>query len=314
MKFSPDLESESLYREHPAINYSLLKSIDSSVHSLVSETKANRRAMQLGSGVDILLTQDKKAFEERFEVYKNTPAEPSLKMKKLFAACNTWEEVLPTAKEQKFGGNWTDETRLAKLEEFKEWFELMLIAREKDIITPAEQDKIFKAATTIKAEPFLNEIFTTPHETYFQFPVLSTIDGIEYKILIDFMIVDHKRKIIWPFDIKTHDKSYKNYVANAFFHWRHDIQSSLYRHVLINRFPDYTVEDFVNIVYSFSTDLVVKANTKNYFEKARDGYKRKGVDYKGWKELTDDYLWHMETQKFDYSRQVYESNGEIVIC
>lgn len=314
MTLSPDFQTEREYREFNAINYSILKNLDTSLNSVIKPTTHSTRAMNLGTGVDILITQNKDVFYERFEVHTTTPKEPPVSIQKIFLACESWDQVFDEAKAQEYGGKWRDETIMSKLEDHKDWFELMLRAREVSVITPAEEEKIFLAATNITSNKFLQDVFESPLQKYYQFGIHCKVNGIVYKVLLDMMLVNEKEKKIYPFDLKTHDKSCNNYVENAFFLWRHDIQSSLYKTVLEARFPEYQIMDFTNIVYSFSTQKAIKVDTHKFYEKARKGYVRNGVIYKGWEQLTDDLLWHQEGDIWDYSREIYENNGVVVVC
>lgn len=92
----------------------------------------------------------------------------------------------------------------------------------------------------------------------YQIMLLSTINGIEFKCMLDAVLFDHKYKRIWPIDIKTgalSKDSFSDFVEECYCYYNYYIQAGIYRKILIEYFKyhpvykNYTVEEF-RFIYS----------------------------------------------------------------
>jgi len=165
--------------------------------------------------------------------------------------------------------------------------------------------------------PFDRE-FTGEHiEVFDQLAIYWEEDGIKYKALLDKVIVNHTKKTIQPYDIKTTSSSD---FREAFSQYRYDLQGAFYTDALYHwmdqmGWKDYTVKAFTFIVV-FTNDKGIapqlwKMGSSDY-RSGRDGI-RKVVNFgwhvKGYRSLIYDLQWHIKENKWKYPRSVYLQNG-----
>lgn len=305
------------YRDYDALNYSLLKAVDSDPGTLVVDDKDFSDAMKLGDAVDILMFTPEQ-FEKKYWVSSASKPTASL----LLLA----DEVAKKGLKDKYDiealsqqlGLWNttkdEEKRIAKWDVDIFWDYITEVENSKDkiIITPEENVKINLAVKTLNNHIFTKDIFNTDLRIERQLAIVFEYEGTLFKCLLDLVLFDDKNKIIYPYDLKTTSEGIFGF-AKKVFYWRYDIQASLYTHGLESEFPDYEVKDFKDIVYSFVSEKPLVYNLGAYKEKSRDGFIKNDREYTGWLEMAENLIWHQDNKIFDYPKKIYESNGEIVL-
>jgi hypothetical protein len=80
-------------------------------------------------------------------------------------------------------------------------------------------------------------------------------------------------------------------------------------------YPDYKVDKF-RFIYISRLDntkpIVYKVND-HILNTAYKGYSLNGKDYKGIKDLVNDYKWYKENPLEIYSKDIVDNNGELLI-
>lgn len=317
------------YRKHPALNFSTLAALDKGPQYLLKEEKEYTEAMKLGSAVDCLIT-DPNSFYEKFIIATANKPTGQLEyfvdqLLSLVEGDYPSEEDFITAYENT--KQWNGGKLQASLDKFKErfekegknYFKFVLDSQGKDILTSEDYMNCVKLSNAITKGVFTEKFFILEPgvEILYQTPIIFNCLEFQYKILVDYIKIDHNKKTISPADIKTMADSVSNF-KNSIWKYRYDIQSSLYskgvRVWVKKNYPDYKVEDFKFIVGSFSTMKTAIFNAGNLFDiGANGGTTSFGYKYKGWYELSNLYKWHVDNQIFDYTKEVYENNGEIIL-
>lgn len=323
------------YREYPALNYSTLSKLDRNPELLLKDTTEDSTALTLGSVVDCLIT-DPARYSKDYIVA--TVPEPTgqlgdfvSKLMNLWRVDTNLEDIFDLAYEdvkEGNGGKLRD-----SLEKFidnfetkggKEYFDFLVKAAGKKVISVEQNSMANKLAFFIMTNKYTADYFTKligePSYTdiLYQVPIVFEEDGVVYKILLDMLYINHMAKVIQPIDIKTMSEAVSSFPYSV-FKWRYDIQASLYstgvsKSLDLFGAKDYAIAPFKFIVGSFNNYKVRTFNAKNLIEFGKLGGETKwGTKYKGWKELTELYNWHMTNQIFDYTREEYENNGEILL-
>lgn len=190
------------------------------------------------------------------------------------------------------------------------------------VISNSMYEKAQSAAQTLRIHQFTKDIFS--RDSFFNVEKKSQVKlkfkykGIDIKAMLDWLIIDHDNKIIRPYDLKTGGKSIEEF-EQSFFYWRYDIQATLYMIGILKLrdelYPDYKVETF-KFVYISRNDLdrpIIWKVKKKQYEASLKGFEKNGIKYKGILQLISDYKYYLESQNFEYSKEVYDASGELYI-
>ena len=344
-----ELLLQSEYREFDALHYSKIKIVDSSPWELIQERRPESKAMIMGTGVDMLLTTPDE-WDKKFYVFEFTLPSQTTKFGKLVKMVydsqdysNEFIAVAYEALEMK-------QIKLEKvIQDFEPYRDLLILKREeqekgKYVITNEENIKINRAVYDLQTHPFTAKYFTqakgieilyqTPivyeHEIYepeWQNPngeVIGKRTNIQLKALIDLIYIDHNNKVIEPKDIKTTsviDSFYKSILD-----YRYDIQNVIYfkavKLYFSKLYPDYTFNKFEFLCADFSQPGKIKKFVLPEFFSYmgedmdlsfEDWVTKSGRKMKGVNTLIKNYLWHIETGNYDYTKEIYDNNGTIFL-
>lgn len=173
-----------------------------------------------------------------------------------------------------------DEKRIAKIinDNTKEYFRLMVEAREKTIVDAASWDKCYKKAQAILANPealFLLRTFNDKEEIRYELELNN--DGSNFlkygiKGILDSIKVDRENKIIYISDLKTTNSLLKDFPASAekYDYW---LQAAIYK-MLANTLTQGAAFDY-KIVFNF---IVVDRNDDVYCFKVTDETLEKWIE------------------------------------
>ena len=289
--------------------------------------KVKTKAMELGSVVDCLLLTPED-FEKSYEINKTPPitgqllsfTEYLISVSKrdgiLFEIENNPEVFEEAYKFVDFKREGLESVLSNFSKKAKEYYIYKFHQNsDKYIIT----EEVFEQAKKLKEEAFshkfIREVLDNSYEKITQLPLYSEINKIKVKGLIDLIVINHKEKIIKPYDLKTSsDKSF----SNSYYKYRYDIQQNLYTILILEwaakNYPSYSILPMVFIVLNTKDNYrhglwSIGSNNSYLFNSPIEEFNVNGYTYKGLLSLLNDYIWHRTLGKWDFSREVYESGG-----
>jgi len=333
--------SEEVFRNTKGVSYSRLSNLANGPTAyqagLVDDPQSS--AISLGSAVDILLTEPER-FDEK--IYTMTASKPTSEMMLKFTAT-----YLVTGDKERAhndsGYKVSLDATMKKFEkEGKAYYDALQAAGERQILDAEDRFKANQIVTTLKSNPFTKKYFVPEDgvELIFQPRILwdlmyySKLDGkstsVPAKSMLDVIRIDHNNKVIQPVDLKTGAESF----MKSFWRWRRDLQGAMYTtatYKAIEEDSGYTVDN-VRFVFADTnlyyppriykmTDNDVHVGTQgklqrtfnNYSETPSFGYLKDNYKVKGYAQLAAELEWHQKMDKWEYSYDLYQTNGEVDI-
>lgn len=148
-----------------------------------------------------------------------------------------------------------------------------------------------------------------------------TIDGHNFKSMLDKVIVDHCAQVVHIYDLKC-TWSVENFFTEYYLYRRAYIQAYLYHQAMVQMskredciFHGYKVENTKFLVCdstNYYNPLIYTVSDENMKE-AYEGFEYRGKQYPGVKELIQDLKWALEEGIWNISRGNYENNGIVNI-
>lgn len=327
------------YRDVRAFSQSSLKLLDFSPQKfywdeyrwVIGETdeRVQREpsdAMNLGSIVDILITRPED-LEKEFTAIVGTPSgqlksfvEEYLKLETLSPeqgsiAIATQAYINIGIKQSKL------ETMIARFQtEGLQYYNFLRNNTDKTIVSEETLSKAKALVKEMQEDEFMGEIVCQETDSYTsinvditvhnQLPIYWYVNNIRYKALLDKVIIDHLKKEIRPYDIKTCGDYH---FPESYARYRYDLQGAFYTAALRfwkfeNGWDGYTIMPFTFLV-CFTNDRGVKPQiwkmTEHDLRVGKEGYGK----IKGYQHLISDLHWHIDNNKWKYHREVYEHEG-----
>lgn len=263
--------TEEQYHALPFLSYSILaryereggfKSLPATWGELWAPTPKTD-ALVFGGAVDAIVTGGMDEFDARFRVVDIPPTPDKVRqvLDALIARgvdlCDTGR-VLEVVEEMAFYPSWRKETRLAKLNEGLAYYEAMRGDDGRQVLDAATHAHVLSVVDDLRRSPLAGALLfgalPDGRERFFQLKFTAKIGGTPYKAMCDMIIVDHERKAIHIYDLKTTGKESYSFKL-SYLDWGYHIQSWLYRRVVeeavvMTDFDDYTVDGFSFIVAS----------------------------------------------------------------
>lgn len=141
------------------------------------------------------------------------------------------------------------------------------------------------------------------------------IDGLELKSLLDIIIIDHKDKVIYPYDLKC-TFSVEGFYSEYYLYRKAYIQAYLYKEACnqlkIDRGLDYyRVENLQFIVcdsINYMAPLIYQLSNDD-MDDAYNGFEANGRKYVGVKNIISDLKWAQENSTWNISKKNFENGG-----
>lgn len=259
--------TEPQYRADPALSQSTLSKYEREGFSKLDTLfeHISTPSLTFGSLVDELITGDRNSFDKRFLVaeFPKLESMEETAINALIAqygethkTMNTLQDsdILPVLDSCGFYTRWGAEKRVAKITSnaCKDFYRLSCACSDKQIISQADYDDAEACASALHGAAGTSVYFGQDTENvkrYYQLKFKGTIDGVKYRGMLDLCIVDYKRKVVIPCDLKT-TSSMEYEFYHSFLKWRYDIQARLYWRLLHmamdadNFFKDFTLAPF----------------------------------------------------------------------
>lgn len=314
------------------ISYSKLSLLDRSPYLfyqkyiLGEEVERDTTSMDIGSAVDCLLTQPDK-FYDLF--YVSTSSKPTGQLENFVNKLVDLKQITDDAFNEAY--SFTQTLNGGKLrdgidkfidrfhKEARKYFDDQVNSEGKIVLTFEEYTKAEQAANILKTNiftsKFLAETLGDNIDRYYQYESEFTFKDLSYIVKLDCIVVDHNKKTIQPLDIKTTSESPYSF-SKSILKYRYDLQAVIYSHYISEVFNkekglnDYQILPFKFIVINidYPKNPLIWNVSFNDFIIAKMG--RAGDSpVKGFWDLIDDFKWHIENDKWEYKREVYQNNG-----
>lgn len=268
-----DKITEEEYRNDGKIHYSTLATYERSGFGGIATLfdKKESPSLTLGSCVDSIITGSMDEFNERFIVaeFPEVPDSIIPIVKALFNEFSIThdtlekiptEEIIEFASRFNYQNNWKPETRAKVIvEKGSEYYKLMHIAGDKTIISNATYSDVLATVDALKNSLATkwyfeeNNPFDESIQRFYQLKFHSTFNGIDYSCMMDEVIVDNIKKIIYPIDLKTSSHTEYDFYK-SFIDWSYAIQAREYARILKDNcerddfFKDYKIMPYRFIV------------------------------------------------------------------
>ena len=264
--------SEAEYRQMPELSYSTLSTYESLGFTGLDHLfdRKESPSLRFGSAVDTIITGGLDEFESLFFV-ADLPSTDGKEIKITDYLFNMYggqysslEEIpatyiLDAANQFNYGAdNWRPQTKVDKVTKAgSEYYKVKLIAGTKTILSTKELEDAKACVKALRESPstagyFADNDELSPVRRYYQLKFKFTAEGVGYRSMMDLLVVDYEKKIIYPIDLKTSLSTAEWDFESNFKKWHYYIQARLYwRNLRANLDKDDCFKNFTLADYRF---------------------------------------------------------------
>lgn len=204
----------------------------------------------------------------------------------------------------------------------------------KEVIESSMVDNALAVINELKSNPTTQEVINMVDSerftVYNQLPIVGNLDALlgasregetfEAKCLPDRIIIDHRDKIIWIYDLKTVWDN-ENEFVNNYLKYKYYLQASLYYYLVMGwklrkrGLEDYVVK-FPQFMAADSTNYkmpLIYTTTQENFNQGMRGFTMKGRYYPGVIRAALEIMWHKKTGIWNISRENHLNAGMVKI-
>ncbi len=317
---------EKEYRLSNRLSYSFLSSLDEKGPKfLISEKEElDSTGVKIGSLVDNILTNEKKLND----YFVLTVDPPSGQTKILADYLIDYDEINLSDLNKlndislslNLWGNKTKfETRITSFnnDNFYSYINERRNSKNKLVCSPSEWETAELIANTFYTHIFTRDIFNVSNiEIINQGMIYYNLFGYEFKSMFDKILIDHKNKIIYPYDIKTGEEI--NFMKQ-FWMFKYYLQGGLYYTGLVEKLKEYNIDykiepfTFLYISRKKPTLPLKYVMSVNFINKSIEGFYNSGYYHNGIKDILEAYNYYITSQNFDIKYDFVKSNGIIQI-
>lgn len=278
------IEVLTKYRESPAVNQSLIKSLLSGIGTFKKKEKdlfaEEDEHFILGSASDTMLLTPE-VFNQIFYIseLENKPSDTIMSIirdvydKKSEGFTNiesTKRLIWEAANSRSYFANRINndidkDTRIPSIiKDGKDYWEELIKSNKRTILSNAELGIVNAVVDSFKHHPHTADYFDDKLSTHAQVAIYFKYKDLDCKALLDYIIFDHEQKTIQPIEIKTMGGSTKTFPISA-KRFRYDIQIAWYDLALrsvdklkINDLYEIDIKDYIILPFKFlveSTDM-----------------------------------------------------------
>lgn len=327
--------TEKEYRKYPAVNSSLLKSLDAHPSMALSDEDITNDGIIFGDLVDRLCFSPRSVADK---YYVSDISMPSDNIKSIMDIVFDEYQVSSTtgasnerrvndaiyhaAGRINYGQNWKADTIIRKVREAGlNYLNDRINAGDKIVISPDVMDRAKEARTSLISHPWTAPYFNSVSKhikILFQVPILFRVVSDdkkvneECKVLIDILVINERDKSVFPVDLKTMWK-YTKFFDSEFVSRRYYIQAAYYFEAVSIAFQDYNVKNFRFICLSSQSlyNPIIYMCTNKDLSVGKNGGTIQGRTVKGWMQLLEEYIWHKSNDRWDYPYEVYKNRGTL---
>jgi len=320
-----DVLFDTKKNERMSLSYSKLSKFDTEgPQALLDRTFIISDGVRMGSLVDDLLFNEKNINKLYYEFNGSKPTATLAKLCNIIL--NNYNKV-PSKKiidgiieVNKFWSGTKDPKLLrAKYDtkDFWEYIKAQFISKEKTLITTEELMLAQELRDILLIHNNSAKIFESDYIS--QFKIKFIYKNFVLKGILDIIKLDHENKTIRLIDLKTGANKLTEFIT-SFIKYRYYLQESIYMLAIDYIKKKLKVENYKVLPFQFlyisrfeKIPFIYTVSDK-WHEAALKGFKtEKGYTYKGIDQLLDDVKWHLDNKVFDFSKEIYEANGELLI-
>lgn len=231
--------TEEEYRADKALSYSTLAKYEREGFNNLDKLfdKIETPSLTFGSAVDSIITGGEEEFNSRFFVseFPSIPDSIITITKELFNKYNNIntslesisnDSIIEIASKYNYQNNWKPETRAKVIKEKGSiYYNLLYVAGNKTIIDTNTYNDVINAVNALKESEATKWYFAINNpfdniERLYQLKFKATIQDIDYRMMMDLVIVNHNTKEIFPVDLKT-SFHYEWDFEESFSTWRY---------------------------------------------------------------------------------------------
>lgn len=214
----------------------------------------------------------------------------------------------------------------------RDWVSEYMMSKTITLITQEQYNKAAAMKATLINNNYVGNMFVqdVPEshrvmdddniEIIYQMDIKFQLQGIECKALPDIVIINHEEKIIQVVDLKT-TSSYDHNIMPSFMKFGYDLQGAWYTIAMqalteqpgpLNGYEVSSSFLFVFIDTVQGNEPICVRMSDVDVDSAINGGFRYNKKRKGAMEIFNDYVWHVNNDKWDYSKEYYDNNGMLV--
>lgn len=265
--------TEPEYRQRPELSYSTLSTYETLGFTGLDHLfdKKESPSLLLGSLVDTALTGGEDGFKSLYTVLDINVTDSGIDIcKSLVNLClpfETFEEipesiVSDTAKSVGFWQNdkWDKKrySEVLKTGNVAEYYNA-LRSSDKTIISCDTYQTALAMVRALRESPatagyFADNDELSPIRRYYQLKFAANFEGVGYRNMVDLLVVDYEKKVVWPIDLKTSMSTAEWDFEQNFKKWHYYIQARLYWRIIRANmdndpyFKDFTLKDYRFII------------------------------------------------------------------
>lgn len=185
------------------------------------------------------------------------------------------------------------------------------------------QSIVSELKTNIVTKDIMTMQNSSKFTVYDQFPIVGELDKsvtktdpYPLKCLVDRLIIDHERKRIHIYDLKTCWDNEQEFLAN-YFKYKYYVQMAVYFYLVVEwkkkepDIADYAVHYPAFIVAetnNYKNPLIYATNWSN-FDQGMMGFQIRNRYHPGVVKAITDIMWHKETGIWNISKDNHKANG-----
>lgn len=324
------------YREIVAPGYSILSKL--AFHPKAAKASMDReqkktKSLDFGSLVDTLLTRPEDFESDYHIINAKVPSEGYMKLlteyirlrevyEEEFSNLELFDKdatILTARSNVAFQSNWKDATVIDKFnEECKSYLDEYEAAEGKIIMSSFDNERANVLSSNAKTNQFTAKYFTPADgiEIIYQLPIVyKTPEDRVVKSLLDILYIDHNNKTIQPNDIKTFSDNFiKNYYSYKYYYQGAIYSFGAQAYAIEHGLLDYTILPFEFLTLDtsgFELPTIYRMTEKDLMSATFGGIIN-NREVVGWTKLVEDFYWHLETNQWDYPREVYEKGVKMI--
>lgn len=213
----------------------------------------------------------------------------------------------------------------------RDWASEYMMSKTITLITQEQFNKAAAMKATLINNKYVGDMFVmdVPEshrvmhdniEIVYQMDMTFELQGVQCKALPDIVIIDHEKKSIQIIDLKT-TSSYDHNIMPSFMKFGYDLQGAWYTIAMqalteqagpLNGYEVSSSFLFVFIDTVQGNEPICVRMSEIDVDCAINGGFKYNKKRKGAMDIFNDYIWHVNNDLWDYSKECYDNEGMLV--